>query len=238
MSNSQSAYKINVPFLRSAAAAYDFDNILHPDYEITHLSAEEIKLFSGNYKMEVDKTVKIFEDNNKLVYKTIFDELKQLDYVGNNIMIDINRTVKIEFREDSSELHMNEKKLERLNDGEKLASDYIEEDNIEQAVRCYQELMEKDKNMKDQLENMLNNDGYNCMSRKNHNTAIALLKINTILFHESANSWDSLGEAYFSNKQYELSIDAMKKSLEFNPSNQNAIQIIKDAKEHLEKRFR
>jgi CubicO group peptidase (beta-lactamase class C family) len=237
MSNSQSGYKMNIPFLRSAAAAYGFDNILHPDYEITDLSAEEIKLFSGNYKMEVDKTVKIFEENNKLVYKTIFDDLKQLDYVGNNIMIDVDRTVKIEVREDSGELYMNEKKLERLNHGEKLASDYIEEDNIEQAVRCYQELMEKDKNMKNQLENKLNNDGYGCMSRKNNNTAIAFLKINTILFPESDNSWDSLGEAYFSDKQYELSIEAMKKSLEYNPSNQNAIQVIKDAKKYLEKQI-
>jgi CubicO group peptidase (beta-lactamase class C family) len=235
MSNSQRGYEMKMPLFISAAVAYGFDNILHPDYEIVDLSVAEVKLFSGNYRMEVDKTVKIFQENNKLVYKTIFDELKQLDYVGNNIMIDINRTVKFELREDSSELYMNEKKLERLNDGEKLASDYIEEDNIEQAVICYQELMKKNKDMKNQLENKLNNEGYGCVWRKDYNTAIAFLKINTMLFPESDNSWDSLGEAYFSDKQYELSIEAMKKSLEYNPSNQNAVQVIKDAKEYLEK---
>ena len=233
MSNSQSAYKLNIPFLRSAAAAYGFDNILQPNYEIIDLTADKVKIFIGNYRMEFDKTIKIFSNNNKLFYKRIFDELKQLDYVGDNIMIDTDRTVKIEFREDSGEVYMNEKKLERLSDGEKLASDYIDEDNIEQAARCYQELMQQDNDMKNKLENNLNNDGYGCIWRKDYNTAIAFLKINTILFHESANSWDSLGEAYFIDKQYELSIKAMKKSLEYNPSNQNAVEHIKAAKEHL-----
>lgn len=233
MSNSQSGYEMNIPFLRSAAAAYGFDNILNPDYEMFDLSADAVKLFSGNYKIEFDKTVKIFEDNSKLVYKTIFDDLKQLDYVGNNIMIDVNRTAKIEVREDSGELYMNEKKLELLNHGEKLASDYIDEDNIEQAASCYQEFMQQDNDMKNKLENNLNNEGYGCIWRKDYKTAIAFLKINTILFPESVNTWDSLGEAYFIDKQYELSIEAMEKSLEYNPNNQNAVTIIKDAKEKL-----
>ena len=233
MSNSQSGYEMKMPFFRSAAAAYDFDNILHPDYEKNDLSTDEVKLFIGNYRMDFDKTVKIFQDNNKLVYKTIFNELKQLDYVGNKIMIDINRTVKIEFKEYSGELYMNEKKLERLSNGEKLASDYIEADNLEQAVRCYKEVMEKDNDMKNRLQNNLNNDGYNCIWRGNYNTAIAFLKINTILFPESSNSWDSLGEAYFFDKQYELSIESMKKSLEYNQNNQNAVEFIKNAREYL-----
>jgi len=233
MSNSQSGYEMNIPFLRSAAAAYVFDNILSPDFEIFDLSADTVKLFSGNYRIEFDKTVKIFEDNSKLVYKTIFDDLKQLDYVGNNIMIDINRTTKIEFREAFGELCMNEKILERLNHGEKLASDYIDEYNIEQAASCYQEFMQQDNDMKNKLENNLNNDGYGCIWRKDYKTAISFLKINTILFPESVNVWDSLGEAYFIDKQYELSIEAMEKSLEYNPNNQNAVAIIKDAKEKL-----
>jgi CubicO group peptidase (beta-lactamase class C family) len=233
MSNSQSGYEMNIPFLRSAAAAYGFDNILSPDYETFDLSADAIKLFSGNYRIEFDKTVKIFEDKSRLVYKTIFDELKQLDYVGNNIMIDINRTTKIEFREAFGELYMNEKKLEPLKHGEKLASDYIHEDNIEQAARCYQEFMQQDNNMKNRLENNLNNDGYGCIWRKDYKTAIAFLKINTILFPEFVNTWDSLGEAYFIDKQYGLSIEAMEKSLEYNPNNQNAVAIIKDAMDKL-----
>ncbi len=158
-------------------------------------------------------------------------------YGWNNILIDTNRTVKIEFREDSGKLYMNENIIERLNDGEKLGSDYIEEGNLEQAVRWYQELVKKDNDMYNWLENNLNNAGYNCLWRKFYNTAIAFLKINTILFSKSANAWDSLGETYFHNKQYELCIEAMKKSLEYRQNNQNGVKFIKDAEEYLKKQI-
>lgn len=233
MSNSDRGYEMKMPFFRSVAAAYGWDNILQPDYEVVDLKEAEVELFSGNYKMEFDKTIKIFQYNNKLAYKTIYDELKQLDYVGNNTLIDTNRSVKIEFREDSGKLYMNDNIIERLNPGEKLASDYIEEKDIQQAVRCYQEFMEKDIDMKNWLENNLNNLGYNCVYNNAYGKAIAYLKINTVLFNESANAWDSLGEVCFIDKQYELSIEAMKKSLKYNSSNQNAVKFIKDAEEHL-----
>jgi tetratricopeptide (TPR) repeat protein len=93
--------------------------------------------------------------------------------------------------------------------------------------------MENNSNMTLLLENDLNNDGYNCIYKENYKTAIAFLKINTILFPESSNAWDSLGEAYFIYKQYDLSMEAMKKSLLYNPNNQNAVKLIKDAEEYI-----
>ena len=170
-----------------------------------------------------------------MVYKTIYDQVKPLDYVGNNILIDTKRTVKIQFKEDCGKLYMNENIIEHLNDGEKLASDYMGENNIEQSVSCYQELMEKDNNIKIWLENSLNNAVYKCISNNDYRSAIAFLKTNTILFPESDNALDSLGEVYFFDKQYELAIEAMEKSLQYNPNNQNASKIIKAAIEFLEK---
>lgn len=238
MSNSDNGYKMKLPIFRSAAAVYGFHNILHPDYEIAQLSVEVIRTFEGTFKIQADKTLKIFQHNGKLHYKTIFDEPIQLEYVGNNTMIDRNRNTKFEIIIGSSNLLMNENIIERLTDEEKLASDYIEEDNIEQAVKCYGELMEKDVHIKLTLENALNNDGYNCIYGKNYRIAIGFLKINTILFPESYNAWDSLGEAYFINKQYDLCIEAMKRSLNYNPNNQNASKLIKDSEEYLENRYR
>jgi tetratricopeptide (TPR) repeat protein len=235
MSNSDNGYKMKLPVFRSAAAAYGFDNILHPDYETTGLSPEVMRTFEGTFKIQSDKTLKIFQHSSKLYYKTIFDEPIQLEYVGNNTMIDINRKTKFEIITGSSNLLMNGKIIEHLDDGEKLASDYIEEDNIEQAVKCYAGLMEKDVHARLTLENALNNDGYNCIFRKNLKTAVAFLKINTILFPESYNAWDSLGEAYFISKQYDLCIEAMIRSLKYNPNNQNALKLIKDSEEYLKK---
>ncbi len=47
------------------------------------------------------------------------------------------------------------------------------------------------------------------------------------LYPKSANLYDSLGEAYFYNNDYKSAINSYKKSLELNPSNQNAIDRLK-----------
>jgi CubicO group peptidase (beta-lactamase class C family) len=235
MSNSDNGNKMRLPLIRSAAAAYGFHDILQPDYEITELSVEKMKLFQGNFKIQPDRSLKIFQHNGKLLYKTIFDEPIQLEYVGNNTLIDINRNVKFELIDGNRNLLLNESMIQRLKDEEMLASDFIEEGNIDQAVKCYQQVIEKDAHRKLSLEDELNNAGYNCISRKKYHTGIAFLKINTILFPQSSNAWDSLGEAYFINKQYQLSIEAMKKSLEYNPNNQNAATFICDAEACLDK---
>ena len=233
MTNSDSGYKLKLPILRSAAAAFGWDNILQPEYEIVTLSPDELKSFCGNYKMEFDKTLKVYEQDSKLFYKTIYEEPMELDYVGGNTLIDKSRTVKLELGKDAVSLYMNGKEIERLKDDEKLAGDYIEEAKIEQAVNCYRELMAKDKEMQNWLENSLNDAGYNCLWKKAYRKAIAFLKIGTILFPESSNAWDSLGEVYFEDRQYELCKEAMKKSLEYFPNNQNAVDFIKDAEEFL-----
>jgi tetratricopeptide (TPR) repeat protein len=235
MTNSDSGYKLKLPILRSAAAAFGWDNILQPDYELAPLSSEDSEHFCGNYKMEFDKTLKVYEQDNKLFYNTIYDEPMQLDYVGANTLIDKSRTVKLELGKAAVSLYMNGNEIERLNDGEKLAGDYIEEGNIVQAVNCYRELTAKDKEMQNWLENSLNDAGYNCLWKKAYKKAIAFLEIGTILFSKSSNAWDSLGEVYFQDSQYELCIDAMKKSLEYSPNNQNAVDFIKDAEKCLEK---
>ena len=54
-----------------------------------------------------------------------------------------------------------------------------------------------------------------------------LLKFKVIAYPESANTYDSLGEAYMVNGDKELAIQNYKKSLELNPENQNAVDKLK-----------
>ena len=76
------------------------------------------------------------------------------------------------------------------------------------------------------LENSLNVIGYNYISNGDLISAIKILKLNTEQFPESANAHDSLGEAYYSNKQMPLALQHYKKSLELDPKNDNAKQMI------------
>lgn len=76
------------------------------------------------------------------------------------------------------------------------------------------------------LENSLNAIGYNYISNGDLISAIKILKLNTEQFPNSANAHDSLGEAYYSNKQMDFALQHYKKSLELDPKNDNAKKMI------------
>jgi len=235
MTNSSSGAAMIMQIFRSAAKVYGWDNIVHPDYEEVILTDTEKKHFCGSYQVDFDKTVQIYLKDNKFIYKMTCDAKKELVAVSKQIFITNDRTSKVEISDDFDKLLQDGKELKRLSDGEKLAGDYIESGDINKAVICYKKLLEKDADAIKWLEEYLNNAGYYFISQNNFKIATGFLKTNSILFPQSGNVWDSLGEAYFFDKKYELAIETMKKALEINPNNQNAVSKIKEAEELLQK---
>lgn len=77
-------------------------------------------------------------------------------------------------------------------------------------------------------ENVLNWLGYHFLlwwGREEE--ALEVFKLNVSLFPESANTYDSLGEAYLNQGDTESAIKCYKKSLELNPENTNAADKLK-----------
>lgn len=68
--------------------------------------------------------------------------------------------------------------------------------------------------------------GYQYLGEKKYDMAVAIFSFNAEKFPGSSNVWDSLGEAYMINGEKELAIRNYKKSLELNPDNENAEQMI------------
>lgn len=75
-----------------------------------------------------------------------------------------------------------------------------------------------------------NDFGYKLLFGKKINDAIEIFKINVQNFPNSANVYDSLGEAYMKAGKKELAIKNYEKSLEINPKNTNAINMLKQLK--------
>ena len=61
--------------------------------------------------------------------------------------------------------------------------------------------------------------------------AIEIFKLNTRLFPNIANTYDSLGEAYMLKGNKELAIQCYEKVLEIEPDNESAKSILKKLKE-------
>ncbi|MBE9550707.1 MAG: tetratricopeptide repeat protein [Proteobacteria bacterium] len=69
--------------------------------------------------------------------------------------------------------------------------------------------------------------GYRLLNIGEPAEAIEIFKLNVELYPESANVYDSLAEAYMKNGQKELAIRNYERSLELNPDNQNARDMLK-----------
>ena len=75
-------------------------------------------------------------------------------------------------------------------------------------------------------ENQLNRVGYQLLAHKRVADAIVIFQLNVSEYPDAFNTHDSLGEAYLLAGKRELSLASYRKSLELNPNNEHARQII------------
>ena len=98
------------------------------------------------------------------------------------------------------------------------------------AVQRYDEL--KKSGASEHLdEGTLNSLGYMLLFSRKTSDAIAVFQRNAQEFPKSGNVYDSLGEAYMKNGQKDLAIENYEKSLQLDPKNQNAVEMLKKLKD-------
>lgn len=73
----------------------------------------------------------------------------------------------------------------------------------------------------------LNALGYVWLGQRLPKEALAIFTINTILFPQSSNCWDSLGEAYAKTGNKLMAISMYTKALKLDPNNSSSLQALK-----------
>jgi CubicO group peptidase (beta-lactamase class C family) len=96
------------------------------------------------------------------------------------------------------------------------------------AVGQYRELKATAAAEYDFGERVLNGLGYWLLGRDRATDAIEIFKLNVEAYPESANVYDSLGEAYRKAGQRDLSLANYRKALERDPQNEGAIRAIRE----------
>ena len=116
-------------------------------------------------------------------------------------------------------------------------AEFAADEGAEAAVVHYQMLKEKYKGYEwwtvldpPILEDSNNDKGYALMQNGEMEKAYHVFVLNTLLFPSSSNVWDSLGECCYNMKKLDLSLENYKKSLELNPDNENAKQMMERIK--------
>ncbi len=96
--------------------------------------------------------------------------------------------------------------------------------NFENAKKTYLRVSKENPELS--FEDTLNNLAYQFVPKHNLDYAIKMFELNTQIHPKSANAFDSLAESYFLNNQFEMSKTNYQKSLELNPENTNAKEMI------------
>ncbi len=103
----------------------------------------------------------------------------------------------------------------------------FKEKGVAAAVSLYQQLKKEATDQYYFGEGALNGFGYTLLGKDMIDEAIAIFQLNVEEYPEASNPYDSLGEAYMVAGKKELAIKNYKKSLELNPENQNAKEMLK-----------
>jgi tetratricopeptide (TPR) repeat protein len=80
----------------------------------------------------------------------------------------------------------------------------------------------------DLRENWMNNFGYQLMNQGEKEEALKIFKLNTELYPNGFNAFDSYGECLLALGDKENAIKAYKKSLQLNPKNKNAEKVLSE----------
>jgi tetratricopeptide (TPR) repeat protein len=106
----------------------------------------------------------------------------------------------------------------------------VTEKDISSAIQQYRELKATQPEAYDFGEQQLNSLGYQLLKTKKTKEAIEIFKLNVEAYPQSANVYDSLAEAYMVNGDRDLAIRNYERSLELDPKNTNAVEMLKKLK--------
>jgi pimeloyl-ACP methyl ester carboxylesterase len=102
----------------------------------------------------------------------------------------------------------------------------IKEKGVEAAIAGYREMRASYPGDRFR-ESDLNTLGYQRLREKDVKGAIALFELNVEMFPKASNPYDSLAEAYMADGQKELAIKNYKRSIALDPTNTNAVEMLK-----------
>jgi len=106
----------------------------------------------------------------------------------------------------------------------------ISQEGIKSVLKKYREMMRNKESGLYFDEREFNALGYRLMNRGMLKESIEIFKLNVELHPDSANVYDSLGEAYMKIGKNKLALKNYEKSLELNPKNENARLMIQKLK--------
>ena len=186
----------------------------------THQELRYPTVYSNIYDLKA-KTVHLYLHHD-FEHAVVLDLAKEL--AKGERTVDISSL----FQEAPYSLH--EFRRSRPRPGSEVLLEVIDQDGIDAAVARYHDLRRDFKKVHrvDVGEAEINQLGYLLLKSGRHDEAVRVLRLNVSEHPESANTYDSLGEALAARGDVEAAVASYRRSLELDPENHNAEQRLRE----------
>ena len=102
----------------------------------------------------------------------------------------------------------------------------------EDVTEKFIQVLDSGKNQGILNEMIINSLGYDFLGQDKKKSALTVFKYNVKAYPDAFNTYDSLGEAYMKLGMKDLAIQNYKKSLQLNPNNNNALEMLEKLNDH------
>ncbi len=201
-------------------------------------TVEYMEQTSGRYLYNQENVIDVFYENKKLFLN--WGELKIIEPVildnKTFFVADIYKKLHFVQHPETKRRYLSiiSKKNEdvisydylKVDDDYKTPSMHLENGDYDKALAGYLEIKAQDSTSALIDEGYFNSLGYRLLRNKEYENAVEVLKMNVVLFPESANVYDSLADAYLAQGDSLQTFNNFKKTLEYNESNGKAKRFV------------
>ena len=121
--------------------------------------------------------------------------------------------------------------FKKLDIGEKTPKEYFDSEDFENAKIGFMKIQKTDSLNPVIKQSVLSRVGFDYLNNKDFKKAIEILKINTLLYPTSSNTYDHLGDAYLKTKDTTNAIVNYTKALSINPENRGSLRMLNEISE-------
>jgi len=221
--------------IRSIAKAYNWDEYLPPLSEIISLEASKLDEYAGRFQINPDRILTIAREEGKLIARPTADNSFELLPVAENTFIRRDQNIRYTFVRGASGVSDLQFAFgggggvtaPKVSAEMLVPFEHLNAGNIEKAMNGYRQIKKEKPDNAAVSQGRLNGLGYGFLRAKKLPEALAYFKLNVEFYPNESNVYDSLGEAYMAQGEKELAIANYKKSLELDPKNKNAVEMLK-----------
>ena len=221
--------------IRSIAKEYQWEDFLPQPLEVVSVDPAKLEDYTGRFLVNPDRVLTITKENGKLYAEPTLSPKVELFALSESEFTRTDANVQYTFAKlasgkvDSVKIRFDggTSQARRLAKDEMIPYEQLMAGKLAEAAEGYKKIKREKPNNNTVTEERLNNLGYSLLQQKKTAEAIAVFKANVEMYPQSANVYDSLGEAYMVNGDKALAIANYKKVLELNPKSQNAINMLK-----------